>query len=71
MKFTKKEINELLEYVALNVMNAYGISLEESRELVKNSVIVSKIKTAPNFIAHCSMSQLVDMVENERLLSCI
>ncbi len=60
----------MLEYVALKLMDTYNMSLAESQRAVKNSTLVSKIKTAPNFIAHCSMSQLVDMVKDERQLTC-
>lgn len=69
MVFTKKEKNELLEYVALNLKSECNISLEESRSLVKKSILETKMKTSPSFIAHCSIGQLVDMVKGERQLT--
>lgn len=66
MEFTKEEEDKLLEYTAFRLMNICNMSLVDAREFVKNSILVGKIKTNPNFIAHCSMSQLVDMVRNER-----
>lgn len=71
MEFTKEEKEKLLDYVAINLMKSCQLSLAEAKKIVNSSIIVSKIETSPSFIAHCSMSQLLDMVKSDKQLTCV
>lgn len=52
-------------------MKSCQLSLAEAKKIVNSSIIVSKIETSPSFIAHCSMSQLLDMVKSDKQLTCV
>jgi len=71
MKFTKEEKIKLLDYVSINLMKSSQLSLSEAKRIVNSSILVSKIESSPSFIAHCSMSQLVDMVKNDMQLTYV
>lgn len=70
MNFNKQERNKLLDYVASNLMGSCDLSLHESKKMVRKSILSSKIESFPSFVAHCSMSQLVDLVKKDRRLNC-
>lgn len=71
MTFTREEKKKLLEYVADSITKECGITINESRNIVKNSMLVNKIDTAPFFVSHCSIGQLSDMIKKEKNLVCI
>ncbi|TYQ18274.1 UNVERIFIED_CONTAM: hypothetical protein Cloal_0696 [Acetivibrio alkalicellulosi] len=68
MKFTREEKEKMLNYVASNLAEDCDLPMDESKIYVKNSTLVDKFNSSPDFIAHCSIGQLVDMVKKEKHL---
>lgn len=62
LTFTKEETEELLEFVAQKLSIEDSLALADARQVVKDSYLPAKIETYPDFVAHCSVSQLLDFV---------
>jgi len=62
MEFSPIEKIKLLEYVIKDIVQNYHISPQMAKGIVYSSDLINKIKSSPESIAHCSISQLAEMV---------
>jgi hypothetical protein len=65
MKFTESEKNQILLCVVMELMTSCNLLYNEAYEIVNRSILVKKMNKYPISIAHCSISQLVDLVKKD------
>jgi len=62
----KPEIEKyrLIKYVIDDIFNKnFYITFQQAEELVFSSILIERINSSPDFIAHCSMDQLVELAQ--------